>query len=85
MGQILVIAALATLTYGIIEGGRVGFGAARIVIVLALALGSLAALVLYELRRRDPLLEMRFFAGAPFAGAARSPCACPRRSAASSS
>ena len=69
VGQILVIAALAALTYAIIEGGRVGFGAVRIVILLALALGCFAALVLYELRRREPLLEMRFFTSAPFAGA----------------
>jgi EmrB/QacA subfamily drug resistance transporter len=69
VGQVLVIAALAGLTYGIIEGGRVGFGAVRIVILLAVALGCLAALVLYELRRREPLLEMRFFTSAPFAGA----------------
>jgi EmrB/QacA subfamily drug resistance transporter len=69
VGQALVIVALAALTYGIIEGGRVGFDAVGIVLVLALALGSIAALVLYELRRREPLLEMRFFTSAPFAGA----------------
>jgi EmrB/QacA subfamily drug resistance transporter len=69
VGQALVIAALAALTYAIIEGGRVGFGAARIVVVLALALGCFAALVRYELRRREPLVEMRFFRSAPFAGA----------------
>lgn len=69
VGQILVIAALAGLTYAIIEGGRVGFGTARIVILLGLALGCFAALVLYELRRREPLLEVRFFTSAPFAGA----------------
>jgi EmrB/QacA subfamily drug resistance transporter len=69
LGQLLVIVALATLTYAIIEGGRVGFGAVGIVILLGLALGCFAALVLYELRRREPLLEMRFFTSAPFAGA----------------
>lgn len=69
VGQVLVIAALAALTYAIIEGGAVGFGAAGIVILLAVALGCFAALVLYELRRREPLLEMRFFTSAPFAGA----------------
>jgi EmrB/QacA subfamily drug resistance transporter len=69
VGQVLVIAALAALTYAIIEAGRVGFGAVRIVILLALALGCFAALVLYELRRREPLLEVRFFTSAPFAGA----------------
>jgi EmrB/QacA subfamily drug resistance transporter len=69
VGQVLVIVALAALTYAVIEGGRVGFGAARIVVLLALALGCFAALVLYELHRREPLLEMRFFTSAPFAGA----------------
>jgi EmrB/QacA subfamily drug resistance transporter len=69
VGQVLVIAALAALTYAIIEGGRVGFGTAGIVILLAVALGCLAGLVLYELRRGEPLLEVRFFASAPFAGA----------------
>jgi EmrB/QacA subfamily drug resistance transporter len=69
VGQMLVIVALATLTYGIIEGGRVGFSSVGIVILLALALASFVALVLYELRRREPLLEMRFFRSAPFAGA----------------
>jgi predicted MFS family arabinose efflux permease len=69
VGQVLVIGALAGLTFAIIEGGRVGFGAAGIVIVLAVALGCLVALVRYELRRREPLLEMRFFTSAPFAGA----------------
>jgi EmrB/QacA subfamily drug resistance transporter len=69
VGQVLVIAALAALTYAIIEGGRVGFGTAGIVILLAVALGCLAGLVLYERRRGEPLLEVRFFASAPFAGA----------------
>jgi EmrB/QacA subfamily drug resistance transporter len=68
-GQVLVIAALAALTYAIIEGGRVGFDAAGIVILLALALGCFAALVRYELRRREPLIEVRFFRSVPFAGA----------------
>jgi EmrB/QacA subfamily drug resistance transporter len=69
VGQVLVIVALAALTYGIIDGGRAGFGTARIVVVLALALACFGALVHYELRRPEPLLEMRFFTSAPFAGA----------------
>ncbi|HEY0632267.1 MAG TPA: MFS transporter [Thermoleophilaceae bacterium] len=69
VGQLLVIIALTSLNYAIIEGGRVGFGAAHIVVLLALALGCFTALVLYELARREPLLEVRFFASAPFAGA----------------
>jgi EmrB/QacA subfamily drug resistance transporter len=69
VGQVLVIAALATLIYAIIEGGRVGFGVVQIVILLAVALGCSIALVLYELRQHEPLLEVRFFTSAPFAGA----------------
>jgi EmrB/QacA subfamily drug resistance transporter len=69
VGQVLVIAALATLTYAIIDAGRVGFGATRIAVLLTAALGCLIALVFYELTRREPLLEMRFFKSAPFAGA----------------
>jgi EmrB/QacA subfamily drug resistance transporter len=69
IGQVLVIGALAALTYSIIEGGRAGFGEVAIVILLALALACFVALVIYELRRREPLLEMRFFTSAPFAGA----------------
>ncbi|HEY2571767.1 MAG TPA: MFS transporter [Solirubrobacteraceae bacterium] len=69
VGQVLVTAGLAALTYAIIEAGRVGIGAPHVVVVLALALGCFAALVPYELRRRDPLLEVRFFKSIPFAGA----------------
>jgi EmrB/QacA subfamily drug resistance transporter len=76
VGQMLVIAALAALTYAIIDAGRAGLGAAPVAILLAFALGCFAALVLYELRRRDPLLEMRFFASAPFAGASAIAVCC---------
>ncbi|MBO0836767.1 MAG: MFS transporter, partial [Actinobacteria bacterium] len=69
VAQVLLIAALSALTYGIIEGGRAGFGAVGIEIVLGGALVGFAVLVFYELRRREPLLEMRFFQSAPFAGA----------------
>jgi EmrB/QacA subfamily drug resistance transporter len=69
VGQVLVIAGLAALTYAIIEGGRIGFDTVGIEILLVAAIGCLAALVLYELHRREPLLEVRFFTSAPFAGA----------------
>lgn len=69
VGQVLMILGLATLTYGIIEGGRVGFDVASVLLLLGFALVCFVVLVFYELRRREPLLEMRFFASAPFAGA----------------
>jgi EmrB/QacA subfamily drug resistance transporter len=61
VGQVLVAAGLATLTYGLIEDGRA--------VPLALAGACFVALVPYELRRREPLLEVRFFRSPPFAGA----------------
>jgi EmrB/QacA subfamily drug resistance transporter len=69
VGQLLMIAVLAALTYAIIEGGRIGFGAPGILTLFVLTAGGLLVLVRYELRRREPLIEVRFFSSAPFAGA----------------
>ncbi len=69
VGQVLVVVALASLTYAIIEGPATGWSSTEILGLFALALGSFAALVGYELRRAEPLLEVRFFASAPFSGA----------------
>src|SRR4029077_14825286 len=69
IGQLLVILALVSLTYAIIEGGRAGFTSPGIVALFCVSLVSFVALVRYELRRREPLLEMRFFKSVPFSGA----------------
>jgi EmrB/QacA subfamily drug resistance transporter len=69
VGQVLVIAGLASLTYGTIEGPDHGWGSVDIVVALAVATVAIAAFVPYELRRREPLLEVRWFRSAPFAGA----------------
>ena len=69
IGQLLVIAALASLTYAIIEAPRRGWGSTEIVVLLVFAVACFAGLIVYELRRHEPLLEMRFFASAPFSGA----------------
>ena len=69
VGQLLVIVALASLTYGIIDGPRAGWGSAQTVALCAVALAAVALFVPYELRRRDPLIEPRFFRSAPFSGA----------------
>jgi EmrB/QacA subfamily drug resistance transporter len=69
VGQLLVVAALASLTYAIIEGPGAGWLSAETLGLFAFSLACSIALVLYELRRRDPLLEMRFFRSAPFSGA----------------
>jgi len=69
VGQLLVIVALAALTYGIIDGPRAGWGSAQTITLFAAALIAVAVLARYELRRREPLIEPRFFRSVPFAGA----------------
>ncbi|QQM43460.1 MFS transporter [Streptomyces liliifuscus] len=67
VGQFLVIALLASLTYAIIEapssavGQTLAFG--------GIALTALVTLLWYEPRRDEPLIDLRFFRSAPFSGA----------------
>jgi EmrB/QacA subfamily drug resistance transporter len=69
VGQVLVIVLLASLTYAIIEAPAAGWLSAQSVGLFALATATLVALVAYERRRREPLLEPRFFRSVPFSGA----------------
>jgi EmrB/QacA subfamily drug resistance transporter len=68
-GQSLIIVLLGTLTYGVIEGPSDGWGSPLIVGMFAAAAAAAAALVLVESRRKQPLLEIRFFRSVPFSGA----------------
>jgi EmrB/QacA subfamily drug resistance transporter len=69
VGQVLVVAALGSLTYAIIEGNRAGWLSGEIIGLFAFSATSFAALIAYELRRREPLIEVRFFRSVPFSGA----------------
>jgi len=69
IGQVLVIVALATLTYAIIEGPGDGWLSAPTLIEFAIAVLAFALLIAHELRREQPLIEIRFFSSAPFSGA----------------
>ncbi len=69
VGQILVIVMLGTLTYAIVESSRLHWGSARLWSIIAVSVVALIALLLYEPRRDDPLIDLRFFASAPFSGA----------------
>lgn len=69
VGQVLVIVMLASLTYAIIEGPSRGWSSPEIVALFALSAAALVALVAYERRREEPLIEIRFFRSAPFSGA----------------
>jgi EmrB/QacA subfamily drug resistance transporter len=69
VGQLLIIVMLASLVYGLIEGPGSGWASAKIVVCFGLSALSLAALIAYEPRRREPLIDVRFFRSAPFSGA----------------
>lgn len=60
VGQVLVIVLLSTLVYGIIEGAPAFY---------AVAVVALVALLSYEPRREEPLIELRFFRSVPFSAA----------------
>lgn len=69
MGQVLVVITLTALTYGIIEGPRQGWSSPTILALFGVSAASLVALVVFEGRKREPLIELRFFRSAPFSGA----------------
>ncbi|GAA0623515.1 MFS transporter [Streptomyces crystallinus] len=69
VGQALVVVLLGSLTYAIIEAPSAGWASARILTFSALAAAALAGLLLYEPRRREPLIDLRFFRSVPFSGA----------------
>jgi EmrB/QacA subfamily drug resistance transporter len=66
VGQALVLVLWASLTFGIIEAPVRGWTSPAIVVALVLAALVLVALVLYEPRRAEPLIDLRFFRSAPF-------------------
>jgi MFS family permease len=66
---VLVVVILGSLTYGIIEGPGSGWTSGKIIFFFGLALAALVALLLYEPRREEPLLNLQFFSSVPFAGA----------------
>ncbi len=68
-GQALVVVALASCTYAIIEGPSWGWTAPTTLGLLAASAAAFAALVAVERRRVEPLLETRFFRSPHFAGA----------------
>jgi EmrB/QacA subfamily drug resistance transporter len=69
LGQVLVIVALASLTYGIIEGPRRGWHSPLILGLFVLSAVAFVVLASVELRRDEPLIDPRFFRSVPFSGA----------------
>ena len=69
VGQLLVIAALVAVTTAVIEGSRHGYGSPTIIGLFGLGAAAVVALVGYERRRDQPLIDPSFFRSIPFAGA----------------
>ena len=69
LGQLLVFVILATVTYAVIEGPHAGWGSTTIVGLFTTAALALIALLVYEPRRHEPLIDVRFFRSAPFSSA----------------
>ncbi|MEF3115062.1 MFS transporter [Streptomyces chrestomyceticus] len=69
VGQALVVVLLGCLTYAIIEGPGTGWTAPRTLACALAAPAALLALVRYERRRPEPLVDLRVFRSAGFSGA----------------
>lgn len=69
IGQFLILFALASVTYAVIEGPRLGWRSGASVTLFAASLLLFFSFIKYELRRHEPLLDMRFFRSIPFSAA----------------
>jgi EmrB/QacA subfamily drug resistance transporter len=69
VGQVLVVVLFASLTYAIIEAPSAGWLSAQTIGLFVLALATVSALVPYEARRDEPLIDPRFFRSVPFSSA----------------
>jgi EmrB/QacA subfamily drug resistance transporter len=69
VAQALVIVALIALTSAVIDGRRVGWTSWPIAAGFATAAVSALSLVAWESRRREPMLDLRFFRSLPFTAA----------------
>ncbi|HEY6542117.1 MAG TPA: MFS transporter, partial [Ktedonobacteraceae bacterium] len=69
VGALLSIAGLMALLYGIIEVPAYGIGDLRIIAAFSAAPLLLLAFVLWELRSRSPILDVKVFANARFTAA----------------
>jgi EmrB/QacA subfamily drug resistance transporter len=60
-GQVLFIAGIGALTYALIQGGHSGWGSPEIVACFVAAAVVLVVFVRFEMRTRDPMMDMRVF------------------------
>ncbi|BBX00546.1 MFS transporter [Mycolicibacterium moriokaense] len=69
VGQGLGMAFLFGIVYVLIEGPNFGWGDVRTIAVAVVAVLALLAFLIYESRRHDPFIDLRFFRSVPFASA----------------
>src|SRR3954451_5921719 len=69
LGQVLAMAALASLTYAIIEGGDAGWSATQVRVSALVAVLGFTGFVVHARHTAEPLIELRFFRSVPFTGA----------------
>jgi EmrB/QacA subfamily drug resistance transporter len=69
LGQLLMLGALAGITYAVIEGPRLGWGSPLVAGLFAGAACAVVALLFYEPRIAEPLIDLRFFRSVPFSSA----------------
>ena len=69
LGQLLVFLLLAGLTSGVIEGPHLGWHSHWVWTLFGVAALAFGGFLIYEPRRKQPLVDLRFFRSVPFAGA----------------
>lgn len=69
VGQVLMTLLLGMVTYGLIEAPRSGWSSPASLLVFAAAPVALIVFLVYERRRREPLIDPRFFRSVPFSAA----------------
>ena len=69
VAQVLVIVILGSLVYAIIEGAYTDWRATTIRVLFAVAAVMSAVLIAWELRRKDPLIDLRYFRNPSFTAA----------------
>jgi len=69
LGQALVIAFLACLVYGIIQGPATGWRSPPVLAMFGTSGAAVVLLVCWERRCADPLIDLRVFRSIPFSGA----------------
>lgn len=69
LGQLAMVVLLASCMYAIIEAPNAGWRSVQTLSLFGVAAVAMVVLLIHESRRTDPLIELRFFRSAPFAGA----------------